>query len=152
VPLVAVAPLLILWLGPGVTTKVVVTALIVFLPMVISTHSGFRTQRQIFLRLMHALHANKWQRFIHLEWPTALPSILSGLKIGAPLSVVGAVVGEFLGADRGLGFLILEANQRLDTPQLFVVILILAALGTLFYTSIHGLEILVLGNRRRSEH
>jgi NitT/TauT family transport system permease protein len=101
---------------------------------------------------MHALHANKWQRFIHLEWPTALPSILSGLKIGAPLSVVGAVVGEFLGADRGLGFLILEANQRLDTPQLFVVILILAALGTLFYTSIHGLEILVLGNRRRSEH
>lgn len=153
IPLVAFAPLLLLWFGNGVLTKVIVTAMIVFLPMTISTVTGFRTQKPILRRLMRTLRCNKWKTFLHLELPAAMPSLCSGMKIGAPLAVVGAVVGEFLGSGKGLGHLILEANGLLDTAQLFVSNIILGCIGILFYTSIQTFEILLLGHwqQRRKE-
>lgn len=145
VPLVAFAPLLILWLGNDVETKIAVAAIIVYFPVTISAITGFHAQSAIHTRLMHSLRANKWQRFIHLELPSAIPGILAGMKIAAPLAVVGAVVGEFLGTGQGLGHLIMEANGLLDTPQLFVAVIILAMFGILFYLSTLGLEMLLIG-------
>lgn len=153
VPLVAFAPLLMLWLGNGIMTKIIVTAIIVYLPMTINTIAGFHTQKPILKRLMRTLRASKWQRFIYIEIPTALPGIIAGMKIGAPLAVVGAVVGEFLGTGEGLGHLILEANGLLDTSQLFVAIWILALIGIGFFTFIQLLDWVVLGswNQRRQK-
>ena len=146
IPLVAFAPLLLLWFGNGISTKIIVTALIVYFPVTISTISGFHQQEPLEIRLMHTLRASKWQLFIYLELPSAAPGILAGLKIAAPLAVVGAVVGEFLGTGEGLGHLILEANGLLDTAQLFVAIIILALVGISFYLTTVALETLILGN------
>lgn len=154
VPLVAFAPLLLLWLGNGISTKIVVAALIVYFPVTVSTIAGFQAVSPMHLRLLQSLRASRWQRFIHLELPSALPGILAGMRIGAPLAVVGAVVGEFLGTGQGLGHLILEANGLLDTAQLFVAIIFLALLGILFYLSTLGLEYLLVGSwyhKRRSK-
>ena len=145
VPLVALAPLLILWLGNGVMAKIVVAALIVYFPVTISAIAGFHHVSPLHLRLMHSLKASKWQRFLSIELPSATPGILAGLKIAAPLAVVGAVVGEFLGTGQGLGHLIMEANGLLDTPQLFVAIIILALVGMSFYLCVLGLEYILIG-------
>lgn len=154
IPLVAFAPLLILWFGNGMRTKIIVTALIVYFPMTVSTITGFHQQSPWHRRLLESLHASKWQRFLIIELPSAIPGLLAGLKIGAPLAVVGAVVGEFLGTGQGLGHLILEANGLLDTPQLFVAIIILALMGICFYLATLGLEKLLTGpwnHRRRNQ-
>jgi len=145
IPLVAFAPLLMLWLGNEILAKIVVSALIVYFPVTISSIAGFHQQSTTHTRLMHSLKANKWQRFIYLELPSAVPGILAGMKIAAPLAVVGAVVGEFLGAGEGLGHLILEANGLLDTPQLFVSIIFLAMIGIGFYLGAAGLERALVG-------
>ena len=154
IPLVAFAPLLLLWLGNGIGTKIIVAALIVYFPVTVSTITGFHHLSRVHLRLMQSLHANKWQRFIYLELPSAIPGILNGMKIAAPLAVVGAVVGEFLGTGEGLGHLILEANGLLDTPMLFVAIIILAMIGIVFYLSTLAIEQLLIGpwhHKRRKE-
>ena len=145
VPLIAFAPLLLLWLGNDIQTKIIVSAMIVYFPVTVSAISGFHQQSSLHKRLMKTLHANKWQRFIYLELPSAIPGIIAGMKIGAPLAVVGAVVGEFLGTGEGLGHLILEANGLMDTPQLFVAIIFLAIMGILFYLVTVGLEHLLTG-------
>lgn len=144
-PLVAFAPLLLLWFGSGIETKIIVTALIVFFPMITATIAAFHQQHPMALRLMRSLRANKWQRFRFVELPSAVPGILAGLKITAPLAVVGAVVGEFLGAEAGLGHLIMEANGLLDTAQLFVALILLALMGMLSYSLILAIEALLLG-------
>jgi len=145
VPLIAFAPLLLLWLGSGMGTNIVVAAMVVYFPVTISTIAGFHSVSPYHTRLLHSLRANKWQRFRRLELPSAIPGILAGMKIAAPLAVVGAVVGEFLGTGEGLGHLILEANGLLDTAQLFVAIIILALFGICFYLSSLGLEQLLTG-------
>ena len=152
IPLVAFAPLLLLWFGNGIGTKIIVAGMIVYFPVTISTIAGFHSRSFGYNRLMHSLKANKWQRFKYLELPSAIPGILAGMKIAAPLAVVGAVVGEFLGTGEGLGHLILEANGLLDTPQLFVAIIILALIGIFFYLATLGMEQLLIGpwhHRRR---
>lgn len=154
VPLVAFAPLLLLWFGNGIGTKIIVAGLIVYFPVTINTIAGFQQQSSLHTRLMRSLHASKWQRFIYLELPSAIPGILAGMKIGAPLAVIGAVVGEFLGSGLGLGHLIMEANGLLDTPQLFVAIIFLAWMGIFFYLAVLGLEYVLIGpwhhKKRRS--
>lgn len=154
IPLVAFAPLLILWFGNGIHTKIIVTALIVYFPMTVSTITGFHQQSRWHRRLMDSLNANKFQRFLIIELPSATPGLIAGMKIGAPLAVVGAVVGEFLGSGEGLGHLILEANGLLDTPQLFVAIIILAWMGICFYLFTLGIEKMFTGpwqHRRRNQ-
>jgi len=131
VPTVAIAPLLIIWFGPGVFSKVLICALIVFFPVLVNTIIGFRAVSANLYDLMRSMRATRAQTLRLLELPAALPVLFGGLRIGAALSVIGAVVGEFVGSDKGLGFLINVGRGQYDTALVFVSIitLILMALG-----------------------
>jgi NitT/TauT family transport system permease protein len=140
VPIVAVAPLLVIWLGSGIMSKVLVCALITFFPMLINTIVGIRTVDRDLYDLMRSLRASRWQLFRLLEVPAALPVLFSGLKLSVILAVVGAVVGEFVGANVGLGFLINLARGVLDTPMMFVAILCLVLIAQTLYLTVAFLE------------
>lgn len=133
VPIVAVAPLLVIWFGSGLTSKVLVCALITFFPTLVSTIVGVRNVDEDLRDLMRSLRAGRLQTFRLLELPAALPVIFGGLKLSVILSVVGAVVGEFAGADAGLGFLINLARGVLDTPLMFVAVLALVVIAQVLY-------------------
>jgi NitT/TauT family transport system permease protein len=139
IPIVAIAPLLVIWFGTGATSKIIVSALIVFFPILISSIAGLRSVEPDLLDLMRSLEATPWQTFIKLELPAAMPMILSGLKVGATLSVIGAVVGEFVGADRGLGFLVKQGQGLYNTPLMFVAVLTLVVIAM----SLYGLVALI---------
>lgn len=141
VPVVAVAPLLVIWFGFGMTSKVIVCALIVFFPVLINTIVGVRSVDHEWLELMEVLRASRWQRFRLVEIPAALPVLFGGIKLGVTLAVVGAVVGEFAGAREGLGVLINIARGGLyNTPLLFVALLTLAAMALVLYGVVTLLE------------
>lgn len=144
IPIVAIAPLLVLWFGPGIFSKVIICALIVFFPVLINTIVGLRSVPCSLYDLMRSLQANRWQTFRLLEVPASLPVFLGGLRIGATLSVIGAVVGEFVGADRGMGFLINVARGQYDTALVFVAVFSLIALALLLYGCVIWLETYLL--------
>jgi NitT/TauT family transport system permease protein len=133
VPTVAIAPLLVIWFGSGITSKVIISALIVFFPILINTVAGLRAAEPELRDLMRSFEANRWQTFSKLELPAALPSTLSGIKVGATLSVIGAVVGEFVGSDRGLGFLIKQGQGLYDTALIFVAVGVLVTIAMSLY-------------------
>jgi NitT/TauT family transport system permease protein len=133
VPIVAVAPLLVIWFGSGLTSKVLVCALITFFPTLVNTMVGVRNVDDELRDLMRTLRAGWWQTFRLLELPAALPVIFGGLKLSVILAVVGAVVGEFAGADAGLGYLINLARGLLDTPLMFVAVLALVVIAQALY-------------------
>ncbi len=140
VPVVAYAPLLIIWFGSGLLSKVLICTLIVFFPILINVVVGLRGVPEELRDLMRSLRASPWQTFLQLELPAALPVLLGGLKIGATLSVIGAVVGEFMGADAGLGFLVTLGRGQFDTALIFVAIFTLVAIATSLYSVIALLE------------
>lgn len=144
VPIVALAPLLVIWFGSGLTSKVLVCALIAFFPTLISTIVGIRNVDSDLHDLMCSLRANRWQIFRLLELPAALPVIFGGLKLSVILAVVGAVVGEFVGADVGLGFAINLARGILDTPLMFVAIFSLIVIAQVLYLSVSLIESICL--------
>ena len=133
IPVVAIAPLLIIWLGSGLPSKVLICALIVFFPVLINTIVGLRSVSANLRELMRSLGATRWQNFRLLEFPAALPILLGGLKVGATLSVIGAVVGEFLAPDRGLGYLISVARGQYDTALVFVGVFALVVMALSLY-------------------
>ncbi len=133
IPIVALAPLLVIWFGPGTLSKVLVCALVVFFPALINTMVGLRSVEPDLIDLMRSLQASRWQILIKLELPSALPVLLGGLKVSATLSVIGAVVGEFTGADRGLGFLVAQSRGLYDTAQMFVAFGALATIALALY-------------------
>jgi NitT/TauT family transport system permease protein len=133
IPIVAIAPLLVIWFGPGLLSKVLICALIVFFPVLINTIVGLHSVPQDLRDLMRSLRAGPWQTFRLLELPAALPVFFGGLRIGATLSVIGAVVGEFVGADRGLGFLINVGRGEYDTSLVFVAVFALIATALILY-------------------
>lgn len=140
VPVVAIAPLLVLWLGSGLSSKLAVTALITFFPALISAIVGIRSVDPDLHDLMRSLRASRWQLFWKLELPTALPMIFAGLKLSVTLAVVGAVVGEFMGADAGLGYLINLARGVFDTPLMFVAIFALVIIAQALYLTVARIE------------
>jgi len=140
IPIVAIAPLLIIWFGPGRISKVLICALIVFFPVLVNTVVGVRSVPDDLRELMRSLRATRWQTLALLEAPAAMPVLLGGLKIGATLSVIGAVVGEFVGADEGLGFLVNVGRGLYDTPLVFVAIFVLIALALSLYGLVAMLE------------
>jgi NitT/TauT family transport system permease protein len=148
VPVVAIAPLLVIWFGSGRLSKVLVCALIVFFPVLVNTIVGIRSVDEDLRDLMRSLQAGKWQTFYMLDLPAALPVLFGGLKIGVTLAVIGAVVGEFVGADRGLGFLINQARGLFNTPLVFVAIFSLVAIALLLYGLVTLLEAWLLRWRR----
>jgi NitT/TauT family transport system permease protein len=133
IPTVAIAPLLIIWLGTGLLSKILICALIVFFPVLVNIVVGLRSVSANLRELMRSLGATRWQTFRLLELPAAMPVLLGGLKVGATLSVIGAVVGEFVGADRGLGFLINVARGQYDTALVFVGVFALVAMALSLY-------------------
>ncbi len=140
VPVVAIAPLLIIWFGSGRLSKVLVCALIVFFPLLVNIMVGIRSVEEELQELMRSLEASRWQTFRLLEVPSALPVLFGGLRIGVTLSVVGAVVGELLGADQGLGFLINQGRGLFNTPLVFVAIMALVAIAMVLYGAVMLLE------------
>jgi NitT/TauT family transport system permease protein len=144
VPIVALAPLLVIWFGAGQLSKVLVCALTIFFPMLVNTVVGVRSVDTGLVDLMRSLQATRWQTFTRLEVPSALPVLLGGLKVSVTLSVIGAVVGEFVAADRGLGFLINVARGNFDTPLMFVALFTLVAIALVLYLMIVLLENLAL--------
>jgi NitT/TauT family transport system permease protein len=144
VPVVAVAPLLIIWFGAGHLSKMLICALIVFFPVLVNTVVGIRSVDEGLYDLMRSLKAGRWQMFRLLEVPAALPVLLGGLKISATLSVIGAVVGEFVAADAGLGFLINQARGFFNTPLVFVAVLVLVAMAMSLYGVVSLMEMWLL--------
>ncbi len=141
IPIVAIAPLLVIWFGFGITSKVIVCALIVFFPILMNTIVGLRSVDRDWHDLLTVLRASPWQRFRLVELPAALPVLFGGIKVGLTLAVVGAVVGEFAGAQVGLGALINIARGGVyDTPLLFVALLTLATLALVLYGGALWLE------------
>jgi NitT/TauT family transport system permease protein len=136
VPVVAFTPMLILWFGTGLVSKAIICAVIVFFPMAISTMVGLRSVDPGLVEVMQTFRAGRWQILRLVEIPAAMPSIFGGLRVSGTLSILGAVVGEFVGAKRGLGFLVNYAAFQLDTPLMFVGLLSLVVLGVGVYASI----------------
>ncbi len=149
-PIVAYAPLLVIWFGSGTTSKVVTSALIVFFPTLMNTVVGIRTVPQPLRDLMRSQRATPWQTFLLLEVPAAMPVLISGLKISATLAVIGAVVGEFISAQAGLGFLVTFARNQYDTPLVLVSVITLAVIARTLYGMVSLLERRVLSWQRRS--
>ncbi len=148
-PILALAPLLVVWLGPGLQAKVVICALIVFFPVAVATMVGIRSVDARLLELGRSLRATRWQVFRHLELPAATPQILGGMRVGVTLAVIGAIVAEWAGADRGLGVLInLARGSLFDTPLLFATLLTIAAIGVLLYLVVVVVERALVGNWR----
>ena len=148
VPVVAIAPLLVIWLGPGLLSKVIIAALIVFFPILVNVIVGLRSVAPELRDLMRSLRATRRQMFVKLELPAALPILLGGLKVGATLAVIGAVVGEFVGADRGLGFLVSVGRGQYDTALVFVAVGALVTLALTLYGSVAVLESALLKWKR----
>ena len=151
VPMVAIAPLLVIWFGPGLLSKILIAALIVFFPVLVNTVVGVRAVPEDLRALMRSLQASRWQTLRLLEIPAALPVFFGGLRVGATLAVIGAVVGEFVGADRGLGFLINVGRGLYDTALVFVAMFVLIGLALVLYGSVVLLENRLLAWQRRPE-
>ena len=150
VPIVAIAPLLVIWFGQGIFSKVLICALIVFFPVLVNTVVGLRAVPHSLNELMHSLRASRWQMLRYLEIPSALPVFLGGLRIGATLSVIGAIVGEFVGADQGLGFLINVGRGQYDTALVFVAVFTLVGLALTLYGIVIYLEHRLLAWQERN--
>jgi NitT/TauT family transport system permease protein len=131
VPKVALAPLVVVWFGLGLTSKVVSAALIAFFPLLVNTIVGLRSADEDRIDLMRSLGANQWQIFHMLRLPSALPFVMAGLEVAMVFSLVGAIVAEFVGAEAGLGMLIQSRNFSMDVAGEFAILLILALMGLL---------------------
>jgi len=151
IPVVAIAPLLVIWFGSGLFSKVLICALIVFFPVLVNTVVGLRSVPEDLRDLMRSLQANRWQTIRYLEIPAALPVFLGGLRIGATLSVIGGVVGEFIGSDRGLGFMINRARGLYDTALVFVAVFTLVLVALSLYGLVVLMEKKLLGWREQPE-
>ncbi len=140
IPLVIVAPLVIVWLGFDLAPKVAIVALIAFFPVAVSTLDGFARVDSDLLKLMRTLGATRWQAFRHVEAPAALPASLSGAKIAVAIAVIGAVLAEQAGSSEGLGHLLLQAIPQLETARAYAAVVLLAALALLLFGSLSLLE------------
>jgi NitT/TauT family transport system permease protein len=139
-PKLALAPIMVIWLGFGITPKVVITALVCFFPLLENTIIGLTSANPLQIEMFQALTASRWQTFLKLRVPTALPVIFAGLRVAITLAVVGAVVGEYVGANRGLGALIISTQGSFDTPLMFAVFIYLTVIGIVLYKIMELLE------------
>jgi NitT/TauT family transport system permease protein len=132
-PKVAIAPLFIIWFGYGLASKIVITALVCFFPILVSVVAGFHATDRDQLDMMKAFGATNWQTLLRLRIPSALVLIFAGLEIAAVLAVIGAIVGEFVGAQVGLGYLIVALNFSLDVAGVFAVLIVLSVIGLVMH-------------------
>jgi ABC-type nitrate/sulfonate/bicarbonate transport system permease component len=140
VPVIAIAPVLVIWFGYDILPRVLVTALIAFFPLTVNTVTGFRAVDPELIRLFRSLNASRLQIFRKLTFPSGLPYIFAGLKVAATLSVIGATVGEWVGADKGLGYQIVTDTAQLETTRVFASIFLLSLSGIALYVIVAGIE------------
>ncbi|HKS84749.1 MAG TPA: ABC transporter permease [Pseudolabrys sp.] len=143
-PKVAIAPLLVLWIGFGVLPKVIVVFLVCFFPIVVATASGLSAVPPPLLDLIRSLSATQYQTFIKIRFPTAIPHIFVGFKIAITFAVIGGVIGEFVGSDQGLGYLILISTSQSRTPLAFGALLLLTIMSIVLYYAVEVIERLVI--------
>jgi NitT/TauT family transport system permease protein len=144
VPKVAIAPLFLVWFGVGAAPKILVAFLISFFPIVIDTAVGLRSMSAEMGDLARSMGATRMQIFAQFRLPTSLPYLFSGLKVAATLAIAGTVVGEFVGADKGLGYLLLVTNSNMETALMFATIVALTIIGLVFYYLVELLEGLLI--------
>lgn len=132
-PKVALAPVLLVWLGTGIESKLAIAWLVAFFPIVVDTATGLRCTPAEYLDLAASVRANAWQTFFKIRFPAALPFVVSGSKVAITLAVIGAVIGEFVGSNEGLGNLLLVANSQINTPLAFAALFGLAVIGMALY-------------------
>lgn len=139
-PIIAIAPILTIWLGFGPAPKIVVTALLTFFPVLINALSGFRAADPAILDLLRSLDASPREMFVHVRWPGARPYLFAALRMVAPLAMIAAVVAEWMGASSGLGRQMWLAYSNLNMPSLFAAVVVLTVLSTLLYRGVVWLE------------
>jgi NitT/TauT family transport system permease protein len=140
VPKVALIPLFIIWFGFGMTSKIIIVALLAFFPILLNVILGVRSVDTGHRDVMRSLNASRWETFRRLEYPSTLPYILAGMEVGIVFAVVGAIVGEYLGGDQGLGYRIVTSLNNLQAETLFAVILVLTLFGFLLYLAVIALK------------
>ncbi len=140
IPIVAIAPLLVIWLGGGILSKVLICALIVFFPVLVNTVVGIRAVPMALYDLMRSNRATRWQILLKLEVPASLPILLGGLRVGATLSVIGAIVGELVNAKEGLGYLLQLGDFQYDTSMVYVAVFMLIVLALGLYGVVAWME------------
>ena len=140
VPKVALAPLLVLYLGYAFAPKAFLAFLLAYFPIVIATVVGLKALDKSMVDLVRSMGASEWQTFIKIRLPAALPNIFAGLKVGISLAVIGAVIGEYVAAERGLGYLQLQASSQFDTTLSFAALLIIAGIGVATFWAIEVVE------------
>lgn len=139
-PKIAVAPLIIVWFGFGISSKVIIASMVGFFPVLVNVIVGLKTVDQSKLDLMRSLNASRWQTFRLVKLPNALPFVFAGLDIAIVFSVLGAIVGEFVGAQRGLGNLILQFNFTLDIAAVFAVLILLSIMGVALHLIMQAIQ------------
>ncbi|GAK56514.1 hypothetical protein U27_03476 [Candidatus Vecturithrix granuli] len=140
-PIIAIAPIILLWFGYGILTNVLIAFLVSFFPVVINTAAGLNAVEEDLLDLVRYLHASKWQIFMKIQIPNSLPYLFTGLKICSTMCVVGAIVGEFIASDRGLGYIIINSQYTMDTPPIFAALILVSVIGTALF------ELVALGEK-----
>jgi NitT/TauT family transport system permease protein len=144
IPKVAVAPIILVWFGLGMQSKLVIAFLVAFFPIVVDTAAGMRATSAGLLELARSLRASPVQVFLKVQFPSALPFIFAGSKVAVTLAVIGAVIGEFVGSTGGLGNLLLTANSQLDSPLAWAALVWLSALGILLFAAVVLAERIVM--------
>jgi NitT/TauT family transport system permease protein len=144
IPKVALGPLIIVWFSYGLGPNIVIAFAICFFPIVLTTARGLREVEPDLLDLVRSLKGSRWQVFTKIQLPGALPYVFSGMKVAAILAVAGAIVGEFLGSDRGLGYLMLQVQVTLDTAAMFMAVILITLIGMVLYGMVLGLERLMI--------
>ncbi len=140
IPIIVIAPVLVVWFGYGIGPKLAIIALICFFPIAVNTLDGLRSVDEDKVKMMRTLSASRWQIFTRVEAPTALPYAFSGAKIAVAVSVIGAVFGEWAGSEKGLGHLMLQDNAQLMTDRLFAAMFVLSAIAIVLFGLIGLLE------------
>ena len=136
VPVFALAPLLVLWFGYGMASKVAMATLIIYFPVAAAFFDGLRRTEPGWLDLAHTMNAGRWRTLCHIRIPAALPALASGLRVATAIAPIGAIVGEWVGASRGLGYLMLHANARMQIDVLFAALTVLAVFAVLLYAGV----------------
>lgn len=144
VPKVALAPIIVMWFGYGILPKVLVAFLISFFPIVMNTVIGMRSVEKEMIYLAQSMGAGHFKTFLKIRLPKALPNIFGGFKVAMGMAVIGAIVGEFIAAEKGLGYLMLVAQVRLDSPLLFACVVMLSLLGVVLFNVVVWIERLVI--------
>ncbi len=143
-PVIAIAPILLIWIGYGLKTNIVIAFLVSFFPMLLNTITGLNAQDKQLLDLVNYLDANRWQILFKIQIPGALPYIFAGLKISGTLCIMGVIVGELIASDVGLGYVIVNAQSTMDTPPMFASLIMMSILGWGMYLFITLLERLLM--------